>query len=222
MGGRPRSFPSRNNYGRAGAAKEQTLGESTNYSPVQGTFLATGVEDTNPSKQVEVESKNLGELPTFQEDANVELGGTDDVQDGNSLQLVSDPVCEGTDVELMREVTGQPAGVDFIEVATGKTKEVGLGVEASGLDQRLEMVGPSSVKPKSTWTRFNRMDFGVGGMSKALQLPTRGKRSSVSTREEELCDHSDFREPKRGKVGDGDVVGTILSAGVESHPCREQ
>ena len=168
LGGRPRSFPSRNNYGRAGAAKEQTLGESTNYSPVQGTFLATGVEDTNPSKQVEVESKNLGELPTFQEDANVELGGTDAVQDGNSLQLVSDPVCEGTDVELMREVTEQLAGVDFIEVATGKTKEDEVGVEANGLVQRVEMVGPGSVKPKSTWTRFNRMDFGLGGLSKAM------------------------------------------------------
>ena len=83
------------------------------------------------------------------------------------------------------------------------------------------MVGPGSVKPKSTWTRFNRMDFGLGGLSKALQLPTHGKRGSVYTREEKLCDHADFREPKRGKVGDGDVVGTILSAGVESHPCRE-
>nr|POE71559.1 hypothetical protein CFP56_12786 [Quercus suber] len=118
----------------------------------------------------------------------------------------------------MREVTRQPAGVDLIEVATGKNKEEVLGVEASGLDQRLEKVGPSSVKPKSTWTRFNRMDFGLGGLSKALQLPTHGKRSSDSTREEDLCDHSDFRETKRGKVGDNDVVGTILSTGVDSHP----
>ena len=107
-------------------------------------------------------------------------------------------------------------------MATGNTKEDGFGVEASGLDQRLEMVGPSSVKPKSTWTRFNLMDFRLGGLSKALQLPTCGKRSNVSTREEELCDHSDFREPTRGKVGDGDVVGPILSAGVESQPCQEQ
>ena len=56
------------------------------------------------------------------------------------------------------------------------------------------------------------MDFGLGGLSKALQLPNRGKRSNVSSREEELCDHSDFRETKRGKIDDGDV-GTILSAG---------
>ena len=43
----------------------------------------------------------------------------------------------------------------------------------------------------------------------------------VSSREEELCDHSDFRETKRGKIDDVDV-GTILTAGVENHPCREQ
>ena len=103
----------------------------------------------------------------------------------------------------------------------GKTKEDEVGVEANGLVQRVEMVGPGPVKPKSTWTRFNQTDFGLGGLSKAMQLPTRGKRGSVYTREEKLCDHADFREPKRGKVGDGDVVGTILSAGVESHPCRE-
>ena len=53
-------------------------------------------------------------------------------------------------------------------MATGKTKEDGFGVKANGLDQRLGMVGPSSVKPKFTWTRFNQMDFGLGGLSKAL------------------------------------------------------
>ena len=121
-------------------------------------------------------------------------------------------------------MTGQLVGVDLIEVATSKNKEEVLRVEASGLDQRLEMFGPSFVKPKSIWTRFNQMDFGLGGLSKALQLPIRGNRSSDSTRKEELCDHFDFREPKGGKVGDedGDVVGTILSTGVGSHPYREQ
>ena len=58
-----------------------------------------------------------------------------------------------------------------------------------------------------------KKDDNLGGLSKALQLPTRGKRSNVSSKEEGLCDHSDFREPKRGKVGDGDVVGTILLVG---------
>ena len=87
LGGQPRSFSSRNNYGSAGVVKEQMSRESTNFSPVQGTFPTVGVEDTNPSKQLEFESKNLGELPIFQDDANVELGITDDMKDGNSLQF---------------------------------------------------------------------------------------------------------------------------------------
>ncbi|KAK7840922.1 hypothetical protein CFP56_016124 [Quercus suber] len=135
-GGRTRSFSPRNTSGSAGAAKEQKSEESTNYSPMQETFPAAGAEGTNPSKQVEGESENLGKLPSFQEGVNVELGGSEDVQNENTLQLVSGPVCEGTDVEQMREVTGQPAGVELIEVATGKNKEEVLGVETSGLDQR--------------------------------------------------------------------------------------
>ena len=63
-------------------------------------------------------------------------------------------------------MTGQLVGVDLIEVATSKNKEEVLRVEASGLDQRLEMFGPSFVKPKSIWTRFNQMDFGLGGCPK--------------------------------------------------------
>ena len=84
-----------------------------------------GVEDTNPSKQVEVESENLRELPIFQEDANVELGKTDDVKDGNSLQLVS-LVCEGIDVELMREVTGSQLGLILLRWQRVKLRKMSL------------------------------------------------------------------------------------------------
>ena len=50
MGGRPHSFLPRNTYDSVGAVKEQMSGESTNYSPMQGTFSAAGLESTNPSK----------------------------------------------------------------------------------------------------------------------------------------------------------------------------
>ena len=36
-------------------------------------------------------------------------------------------------------------------------------------------IGPNAIKPKSSWTRFNRMDFGLGGLQKVL-LPSIGKR----------------------------------------------
>ena len=34
----------------------------------------------------------------------------------------------------------------------------------------LEVPGPSFVKPKSTWTRINRMDFGLGGLARAIAI----------------------------------------------------
>ena len=86
-------------------------------------------------------------------------------------------------MEQIREVTGQPTGLDLFEVATSKIEEGVLGVDSNGLDQRLEKAGPSSLKPKSTWTKFNRMDFGLGGLSKALKH-----------------DKFDNREPKLGKL----------------------
>lgn len=103
-----------------------------------------------------------------------------------------------------------------------KIDEGVLEVDSSGQDHKVVKAGPSNSKPKSTWTRFNRMNFGLGGLSKALLLPTRGKRSSEPNREEEQHENFDVRESKRGKVGAGDDVENIISAGVESHPCQEQ
>ena len=42
----------------------------------------------------------------------------------------------------------------------------------------------NNLKPKSIWTRINRMDFGHGGLSKAFMLSTRAKRSNDSNLEE--------------------------------------
>ena len=64
------------------------------------------------------------------------------------------------------------------------------------------MAGSSITKPKSTWTRINRMDFGLGGISKALMLPTRGKRSTTSDMEEGKDGGYDTRVIKHGKVGE--------------------
>ena len=41
-----------------------------------------------------------------------------------------------------------------------------------------DIVGPSNSKPKGTWTRINRMDFGLGGLTKAIIIPRLGKRDS--------------------------------------------
>ena len=40
----------------------------------------------------------------------------------------------------------------------------------------LEVPRPSSVKSKSMWTRINRMDFGLGGLARAISISRLGKR----------------------------------------------
>ena len=46
------------------------------------------------------------------------------------------------------------------------------GIILSNLDQ----TGPMQPKPKITWTRMNRMDFGLSGLTKSITLPGLGKR----------------------------------------------
>ena len=118
----------------------------------------------------------------------------------------------------MKEFMVQPSESKLIDVATGKTNEGVLRFKSTRLDHGVDKAVPSNLKPKSTWTRINRMDFGLGGLSKALLLPNRGKRSSESNREEKQRENIDIREAKHVKVGGGDDVENIISMGVEIHP----
>ena len=88
------------------------------------------------------------------------------------------------DSALQNNVVDQPAGLGLFDVAAGGlvdniTRPVcnNLGIEGGQTVTHI-------LKPKSTWTRFNRMDFGLGGLSKALMLPARGKRINDSVMEE--------------------------------------
>nr|POE66776.1 hypothetical protein CFP56_66185 [Quercus suber] len=222
MGGRPRSFSTRSSYDNDEAAKEHMSGESTNHSLMQETFMVAGLERANPSKHAEVNSMILRGLPIIQEGDNVDMGGEANVQNGKSLRVESCPNFKGDDVEQPGELMGQPAGSVLIDVAASKTDKEWLGVKSTGLDHAGIKAGTDNTKSKSTWTRLNCMDFGLGGLSKALQLPTCGKRSSEQYREEEQQEDFDDRESKRGKIGGGKDVDNIISAGVESHPCQEQ
>lgn len=46
----------------------------------------------------------------------------------------------------------------------------------------LDMVGPSTSKPNGTWTRINRMDFGLGGLTRAITIPGLGRETLVKYR----------------------------------------
>ena len=80
------------------------------------------------------------------------------------------------------------------------------------------MNGPNNVKPKGTWTHINRMDLGSGGCNKASMLPGLGKRESREAYEGQI----DVLNCKKGKLNRDEERNDHGSAGVESHPCREQ
>ena len=88
------------------------------------------------------------------------------------------------------------------------------GINLSNLDQ----TGSLQPKPKITWTRMNRMDFGLSGLTKSITLPSLGKRD---TREREGLQNEE-QNAKRGRLSDEEKTKDDVSAGVESHPCREQ
>ena len=162
-----------------------------------------------------------------------------DVAAGGLVDNITGPVCNNLgreggqavikvstglvhDSALQNNAVDQPAGFGLFDVAAGGlvdniTRPVcnNLGIEGG---QAVTYI----LKPKSTWTRFNRMDFGLGGLSKALMLPVHGKRINDSVMEEVYCEILGSREPKYVRVGNGDDVDNVISAGVESHPCREQ
>ena len=81
----------------------------------------------------------------------------------------------------------------------------------------LDKDGPSTFKSKGTWTQFNRMEFGLGGFTKAITIPGLRKRSSHEMHEGQV----DVQATKRGKVGSDDGSSDFILARVESHPCPE-
>ena len=123
---------------------------------------------------------------------------------------------------LQNNVVDQPAGLGLFDVAAGGLVDNITGPICNNLGIEGGQAVTHMLKPKSTWTRFNRMDFRLVGLSKALMLPARGKRINDSVMEEVQCEILGSREPKRVRVGNGDDVDNVISEGVESHPCREQ
>ena len=99
MGGCLQSFSRRNTSDSVGAAREQVLGESTSNSLREVASPVTGLENTNPSKPIEICSEILGGVPIFQEDDNVDNVRHDYVQDENSSRKAPGSVTQDNDVE---------------------------------------------------------------------------------------------------------------------------
>lgn len=177
IGGRPRSFSPRNTDASVGVAREQGFEESTSHCPREMASLAAGLETTNPSRPVEMDSVLLGAAPIFQDVNNVDKESQAYVQHENYSGQI--PVSA-----LQDNVVEQPAGLDLVDVATSELVDEVSGSDCHRLNNKEDQAVATILKPKSTWTRINRMDFGLGGLSKAFMLPTSGKRSNEPELEE--------------------------------------
>ena len=120
---------------------------------------------------------------------------------------------------------------DFTEAKdTGETKikTGGVHVKSISLEDQIsefgtlfsnpDQTGPMHLKPKNTWTRMNRMDFGLSGLTKSITLPGLGKSDGRERQEMQI----EKQTVKKGRLSAKEKTKDDVSTGVKSHPCREQ
>ena len=147
-------------------------------------------------------------------------------------------VCDISEFAYVKDATAENVGMFVRDISnkesnpiweTGTAVSTNIGVDESSKlnvkgDKERQMDPISNelpvVRPKSTWTRINRMDFGLGGFTKNLVLPTLGKREAPQNVTPNLEVSHAAPSLKRGKFDEVNI--DEISAGVESHPCRKQ
>ena len=147
-------------------------------------------------------------------------------------------VCDISEFAYVKDVNAENVGMVVRDISnkesnpiweTGTAVSTNIGVDESstlnlkGYKER--QMDPISnelpiVRPKSTWTRINRMDFRLGGFTKNLVLPTLGKREAPQNVMPNLDVSHTAPSFKRGKFNEVNI--DEISVGVESHPCRKQ
>ena len=128
---------------------------------------------------------------------------------------VHNPVTELKE-ELIQKVDDLSSGL----VSKARENKV-LGLSSLEVGCEKHSDGPNASKPKSSWTRFQRMDFGLGSLQKVL-LPSNGKRPLPVDFDGNQILKGDEGRTKRGKLENGEAFVFERSAGVDDHPCREQ
>ena len=99
--------------------------------------------------------------------ANVKGGIIVNLGTDTDIQQIDDGVAHDTDgtlSPLMDEIKGD----------SNLNKEAGIAPIISTSNRVSDLFGPILSKPKVTWTRINRLDFGLSGFARALNLATLG------------------------------------------------
>ena len=98
---------------------------------------------------------------------------------GPKIQHVVQLDTDFTEAEETGEIKNKTGGV-HVKPMSLEEQNSKFGTLFSTPDQ----IGPIHLKPKNTWTRMNRMDFGLSGFTKSITLPGLGKRD---TRKDKGC-----------------------------------
>ena len=78
-----------------------------------------------------------------------------------------------------------------------------------------------STQSQFRWIRFNRMEFRLGGFTKALNLTTFGKRGMDRETETDISYDQEGKAVKQGRLNLCSTIEDDTSVGLVSHPCRE-
>ena len=111
--------------------------------------------------------------------------------------------------------------LDQSDLDKGQPDIIPVEIQSHALPDNItnpDKTGPNNSEPKGTWTRINRMDFGLAGLTKAITISGLGKRDSRDVKERQ----HDEQLIKQGKASSAEGSMECRSAGVENHPCREQ
>ena len=103
-------------------------------------------------------------------------------------------------------------GLSLFKTDEGQIETTSLELQShvqSTANTTPDMIGPSNSKPKGTWTRINRMDFGLRGLTRAITLPGLGKRDQREVQEWQ----NEEQAIKRGKVSSDEGSNDHISVG---------
>ena len=128
----------------------------------------------NPNGTDKETSENLGNVATISVFEEAGHGNVTDVDSGleRDISSVLPPVQHIDDSHTGVE---KDLVISNLEEEQADSQVDGLVLEKANL---VDTTRPSISMPKTTWTRINRMDFGLGGLTKALTLPSLGKRDT--------------------------------------------
>ena len=115
----------------------------------------------------------------------------------------------GADTDIVGENNG-----DTSLTIVGSMADTGLKAEWA-----LDCNGPSVLMTQAKWTRFNRMDFGLSGITKALYLPTLGKRGVELNKPTGLNTLQEEHNAKKGRFDSDSIDVDDTAARVVDHPC---